>query len=238
MSNTLPYDFGERDPTPPSPLRLLGETRALLEWPRALRPLPVRDLPRGDGHPVLVVPGFGASDRHTAPLRRALTALGYRAEGWGHDTNLGMRRAIGEALDARIRALHADHGPVSLIGWSLGGVFARELARGRADCVRRVITLGSPITHHPDANNMNRLFRLANPNQPTEVDWERFMRREVPPPVPCTAVYTRQDGIVAWRCTLELPAPNTENVEVRGAHMGLVVNPEVLRVIAERLVRA
>ena len=101
--------------------------------------------------------------------------------------------------------------------------------------MRRVITLGSPITHHPQATNMERIFRMANPKYSGEIDWAAFTRREAAPPVPCTAVYSPSAGIVAARCCRELPGPNTENVAVRGSHMAMVANPHVLRVVAERL---
>ncbi|MEQ9011936.1 alpha/beta fold hydrolase [Algiphilus sp.] len=235
--SVIPEDIATRNPAPPSKRLLLAELRALAEWPRAVVWLPTRHLPRGDGHPVMVLPGFGASDRATAPLRRALRRLDYRVEGWGQGRNLGMRREIGQALSARIEALHDAHGAVSLIGWSLGGVFARELARSQPQRIRRVITLGSPISHHPKANNMERLFQLANPRHNGEVDWDAFTRRETPPPVACTAIYTESDGVVAARCCRELPAPHTENVRVRGSHMGLPANPAVLEVIATRLMQ-
>ena len=237
MSRVWPDDLGSRDPAPPSRRLLLGELSALVEWPRGLLRMPTRGLPRGDGHPVMVIPGFGADDHATWPLRRALARLGYDVHGWEQGRNLGMRRAIGRALDDRIRELAETGGPVSLIGWSLGGVFARELARGRPDAVRRVITLGSPIGHHPHANNMERLFRLANPRHTGEIDWDGFTRREVAPPVPCVALYSPRDGIVAARCYQERPGPNTENVAVDGSHMALVANRRVLRAIAERLSR-
>lgn len=234
--SVIPEDIGTRNPEPPSKRLLLAELRALAEWPRGLVWLPTRRLPRGDGHAVMVIPGFGASDRATAPLRRALQRLGYDVEGWGQGRNLGMRREIGQALHERIGALHERSGPVSLIGWSLGGVFAREMARSSPERVRRVITLGSPISHHPKANNMERLFQLANPRHSSgEVDWDAFTRREAPPPVACTAIYTDTDGVVAARCCRELPARHTENVRVRGSHIGLPANPAVLEVIATRL---
>lgn len=235
MSRVLPENLSARDGSPPPVKLLLGELRALAEWPRGLLHLPTGGLPRGDGHAVIVLPGFGADDRATRPLRRALERLGYAVEGWGQGRNLGMRRAVGEMLDARIETLAERIGRVSLVGWSLGGVFARELARGRPDAVRRVITLGSPITHHPQATNMERIFRMANPKYSGEIDWAAFTRREAAPPVPCTAVYSPSDGIVAARCCRELPGPNTENVAVRGSHMAMVANPHVLRVVAERL---
>jgi pimeloyl-ACP methyl ester carboxylesterase len=230
-------DFEAPDIRAPSAHLLALELRVLAEMPWfMLRALRTGGLPRGDGHPVLVIPGFGASDLATLPLRRALRRLGYAAEGWGQGLNLGMRPALKSALAQRLLKLHSEHqAPVSLIGWSLGGVFAREMARHQPQLVRRVFTLGSPITGRPDANNMLALFRLANRGKAVNLDWDGFRKRCTAPPVPCTAIYSRTDGIVAWRCCMELPAPNTECVEVRGSHFGLVVNGQVLRVIAQKL---
>ena len=223
----------------PSARLLLLEARAAHEL--ALAPLRLRglhrQLPAGDGHAVLVVPGFGAGDAATRPLRRVLDALGYAAQGWNLGVNLGMRPTIKNALNARLQQLYERHGAVSLIGWSLGGVFVRELARHQPQRVRRLFTLGSPINLRPDANNMMALFRLMNAGRPVNLDLDGFRRRIAPPPVPCTAIYTREDGIVAWPCCLEPEAAHTENVEVRGSHMGLPYNPAVIRAIAERLAR-
>lgn len=228
----------DRDPRPPSRWLLLAEVRVVWERLRFLldRRLP-RGLPHGEGRAVMVIPGIGCSDRSTRALRRRLRRLGYHAVGWGQGRNLGMRRAIGEALATRLRELAAAYGPVSLVGWSLGGVFARELARQQPQRVRRVITLGSPISGHPHANSLMPLLRRTQPAMARPVDWAAFAAREQAPPVPCTAIYTRSDGVIAWRGSRELPAAHTENVEVRGSHMGLVCNPQVLAVIAERLAR-
>lgn len=224
------------DATPPSPFLLLMEGRAVAEYWTMLLSWPLlHRLPRGDGHGVMVLPGFGGSDLSTRPLRRALRRLGYDAHGWGQGRNLGMRRSVRAGLSHRFEEL-AGRGPVSLIGWSLGGIYAREMARNSPKLVRRVITLGSPFNHHPRANNADRLYRWINGGD-TGIDWEGFQRRRVPPPVPCTAIYTRSDGIVHWRCSIEDEAPNTENVEVRGSHTGLGYNVQVLRVIADRLAR-
>lgn len=219
-------------------LRLLAmETRALFEAADfLLRGSKTRKLPRGDGHPVMIVPGFGISDRATAPMRAALERLGYATHGWGCGTNYGMRTKVKNALALRLEQLHERYEtPVSLIGWSLGGVFVREMARHQSALVRRVITLGSPINGNPDANNMVTLFKIANRGKPVKTDVEGFLKRKIPPPVPCTAIYTRSDGIVAWPCSIEEKAPFTDNVEVHGSHLGMVFNREVLRVIAERL---
>ena len=100
-----------------------------------------------------------------------------------------------------------------------------------------MFTLGSPINGHPAANNVMGIFKLMNRGKPVNLDWDGFQKRRNPPPVPCTAVYTKTDGVVAWRCAMEESAPNTENVEVPGSHMGLGANPQVLRVLAERLAK-
>ena len=219
------------------PLHLLAlETRALAALPLfAWHTLRLSGLPRNEGRAAMIVPGFGAGDRETWPLRRALRQLGTNAYGWARGRNLGMRSGMKQQLAQRLQELHERHGPVTLIGWSLGGVFAREMARHTPQWVRRVITLGSPINGHPSANNIDPLFRLVNRGQPAKLDLEGFMRRRIAPPVPCTALYSKSDGIVAWPCCLEEPAPNTENIEVGGSHFGLIVNANVLRVIAERL---
>ncbi|HUS23358.1 MAG TPA: alpha/beta fold hydrolase [Candidatus Binatia bacterium] len=230
----------EVDVRAPSPLLLIAETRAYAEYLRflAVRAKLLRELPRGDGHAVLVIPGFGTRDHSTRPLREMLRALGYDARGWGQGRNLGMRGGIRDALRTLIRQLHEREGrKVSLVGWSLGGVFARELARAAPECVRRVFTLGSPFNGHPNANNVYALWKIMNRGAAAKLDWDGFQRRRTPPPVPCTAIHSKNDGIVAWRCSVEEQAPNTENVEVRGSHFGLGYNPEVIRVIADRLAR-
>ncbi|HEX4872318.1 MAG TPA: alpha/beta fold hydrolase [Nevskiaceae bacterium] len=223
-------------PAPPLSL-LLKEGRVPLERLRFHLKVDglLEALPRGDGHPVLVIPGFGASDRTVSPLVRALRRLGYDAQSWGLGRNLGLRGSLRERLRARLDALHAGGGAVSLVGWSLGGVFARELARAQPEKVRRVFTLGSPFNGRPEANNLHTIFQWVNRGSRRPADLEGFLRRRVTPPVPCTAIHTREDGIVAWRCSLEPEGRWGENLEVRGSHLGLICNLEVLQLIAERL---
>lgn len=225
---------------PPSKLLLMLEGRAFLEYAALhLGAVWQKQPPRGDGHPVLVIPGFGASDASTLPLRRILQRLGYAAEGWGQGRNVGMNSKLKQALASRLEQLHAEHAAkVSLIGWSLGGVYVREMARSAPQYVRRVITLGSPINVHPDANNLMGLFKLINRGKPMKTDLEGFQRRITPPPVPCTAIYSRSDGIVAWRSCMEDAAPGIENVEVAGSHLGLAYNRQAIRAVAEALARA
>jgi pimeloyl-ACP methyl ester carboxylesterase len=162
--------------------------------------------PRGDGHPVLVLPGLGGTDASTAPLRWFLGRLGYRAVGWGLGRNEGFGRHVVDGLD-ELLAAHAVGGPVSVIGWSLGGVHAVQLARRRPDAVRSIITLGSPLG-----------------------------RRHVPPAdIPATSVYSRTDAIVPWSMSILPAGRRREAVEVRGSHIGLGHNPAVAVVVADRL---
>jgi pimeloyl-ACP methyl ester carboxylesterase len=224
---------------PPSKLFLLMESRAMLEYGHLLLTRSkLKQLPRGDGHPVLFVPGFGATDNSMRAMLKVFSQLGYATYGWGLGRNVGMNRRIKDGLGRRLEELFTRHGQkVTLIGWSLGGVYVREMARAAPQLVRRVITLGSPINGHPEANNVSALFHFVNRNKKINLDWEGFQKRRIPPPVPCTAISSKTDGIVAWRCSQEEPAPNTENIEVFSSHFGLAVNPKVLRIVAERLAR-
>lgn len=228
-----------QDLAPPSKLLLLMESRILAERARLAWQSKrlLRELPAGHQQPLMIIPGFGCRDELLAAPRRLLHELGYRPYGWEQGRNLGMRSGLKQALAARLDALAQQHGqPVLLVGWSLGGVFAREIARHQSALVRRVITLGSPINGHPNANNMVLLFQLANGGgKLSQAELDGFARRIVAPPVPCTAIYTRQDGVVAWRASQEDPAPHCENLEVTGSHFGLPFNPQVLRIICERL---
>jgi pimeloyl-ACP methyl ester carboxylesterase len=163
-------------------------------------------LARGDGHPVLVLPGLGGSDTSTAPLRWFLGQLGYRSFGWGLGENRGFGRHVTDGLD-ELLAANRERGPVSVVGWSLGGLHAVDLARRRPDAVRSLITLGSPLAGH----------------------------RRAPAEVPMTSIYSRTDAIVAWRSSMLPAGVRRENVEVRGSHLGLGHNPAVIVVVADRL---
>ncbi len=218
--------------TPPW-LHLAGESRAIVEWLRKPNPAAASSWPRGDGAPVLVIPGFGQSDDSTRPLRDMLKAQGYAPHGWQQGRNMGLKSGMTGALLKSIEQLHDAHQrPVALIGWSLGGVIARELARKQPDRIAHVITLGSPLAGG-QATTLDTLFSLINRSKGPKAGHDPL--RYQPPPVPCTAIYTRSDGIVNWRASCEPQAENTENIEVRGSHMGLGVNPQVWRAICHRL---
>ena len=194
----------------------------------------MRKLPRGDGHPVLVFPGMGANDATTVPLRHLLQELGYATHAWGQGLNFGPRPGVLERSADDIRALVDKHGQtVSLIGWSLGGIYARELAKLHPDLARCVITLGTPFTGHPKATNAWRIYELLSGNKVGNGDVMEQIRGA--PPVPTTSIYSRSDGIVSWRCSLNEPSPLAENIEVPASHVGLGMNPLALYAVADRL---
>ena len=193
--------------------------------------------PRGDGHTVLVLPGFLADDRTTLVLRTYLNRLGYNAKGWGLGRNLGPTAEILEGMEDRLAALAQSSGmAVSLIGWSMGGMFARGLARDHADSIRQIITLGSPFRSDvPIGSHATRSFeRLAHLHVPhTELPPAETDRS--PLDVPVTAVFSKGDGIVAWQSCVQDDGPERESVEVIGSHCGLGHNAAALWVIADRL---
>ena len=226
---------------PPSILLALTEfPRAVAEWASLPLASPLlATAPRGDGHPVLVLPGFATTDSSTRVLRKFLKRLGYDAHTWDLGRNLG-HKAIGregEKLIARLRAIHETTGQkVSLVGWSLGGVMARLVAHKAPDAVRQVITLGSPFAGSPKSSTVWRAYEWLTGDR---VDDARIVRQlddhAAPPPVPSTAIWSRADGIVAWQTCKERASATTDNIEVRGSHCGLGVNPSVLYAVADRL---
>ena len=222
---------------PPSRTLLFLEGRALWELGAFVGSLPLlHAAPRGDGHPVLVLPGLIASDVSTRPLRGFLKGRGYAAHGWGLGRNLGPREGVEDGMRNLLLELHQLHGrKVSLIGWSLGGVFARELAKQEPHAVRQVITLGSPFAGDPRATNAWRVFEWASGQKVPERGSGRIDRLREPPPVPTTAIYSRDDGICAWQACREVAGPMTDNIEIVGSHCGLGHNPAAVYAIAERL---
>jgi pimeloyl-ACP methyl ester carboxylesterase len=222
----------------PSRLVLALESRALAELSAFYMSAPLLGLGRrGDGHPALVLPGFGTSDRTTAPLRTALRRVGYQAHGWRLGSNLGSNSETVERTAAHLRMLFERSGQqVSIIGHSAGGMLGRELARRAPEVVRQVITVGSPFRfRRGDRSNMSAIAELIR--DPNARPLSRRPREELRPPlpVPTTAIYSRTDGIVDWRSCIEAVGDRRENVEVRSSHAGLLHHPSVLVVILDRL---
>ncbi|WP_179405628.1 alpha/beta hydrolase [Burkholderia guangdongensis] len=223
-------------PRPPSLSLMALEARAFLELQAFFVAYPLLRLaPRGDGHPVLVLPGLAAGDISTRPLRTYLNAQGYTAHGWKQGQNRGLRPGVEESLHARLKEL-ADRyqRKVSVIGWSLGGIYARDLAHAHPDLVRQVITLGSPFAGSPRATNAWRLYEYLS-GRTVDQELPRRLEMRHPPPVPATSIYSRTDGVVAWETCLEEAGSMTENIEVEGSHCGLGHHPAVVYAIADRL---
>ncbi len=219
----------------PGAMLLALEGRAPWELGAALAAFPLlRCMPHGDGHAVIVFPGLAAPDMSTLPLRLFLSATGYRAYGWELRFNFGPRAGVIEASLEHVRKVRRSTGrKVSLIGWSLGGVFAREIAKLAPDDVRCVITLGSPFTGHPRANNVWRLYEFASGHKLDDPDQLASVREA--PSVPTTSVFSRTDGIVAWPCCLQQRGSRAESIEVSASHIGMGMNPVTWYAVADRL---
>jgi hypothetical protein len=223
---------------PPSRLLLAMESLGMME--RGIFSVGAQRLiPRcaNEGSPVLVLPGFTASDQSTRPLRRLLRSKGYPVHGWGLGTNVGPHAHVVEGMERRLTELYDRYrAQVSIVGWSLGGIYARELARSRPAHVRLVLTLGSPYRFRTgDRGHTSELYDAVAPQH------EPFPGRRLPeedrPPltVPATSIYSRTDGIVRWQACVEPVGPLRENVEVVGTHNGLGFNVAALYVVADRI---
>ena len=204
----------------------------------------MRRLPKGDGHPVIVFPGFGGSDFSTRPMRRLLDDLGYSTYGWGLGRNLLFDQKRERQMRNLLSNVHKiEARKATLIGWSLGGVFAREIAKLDPQRVRSVITMGSPISGVAAHSNAGDLFQALN-GDPSDSKRNRFGKLNQPPPVPTTSIYSKTDGIVAWEGSVQHKhdtvnsKSQTENIEVPASHLGLGVNPLVMLVLADRLAQA
>jgi pimeloyl-ACP methyl ester carboxylesterase len=219
---------------------ILAEARSLFELNSSLllSPLLLR-APKGDGHPVLALPGFLASDLSMAPMRRYLKELGYDTHAWEMGRNLGGISSLRGALRDLLKRIYETTGrKVSIVGWSLGGVYARDLSLQLPDMVRQVITLGSPFANDVRATNATRLYEaLSGEGVNDNPEIREAIAGDLP--VPATSIYSRTDGIVNWRTCLLRPSDTAENIEVHlASHVGLGVNPATLWAVADRLAQA
>lgn len=196
--------------------------------------------PKGDGHPVMVIPGLGGSDGSTHYIRTYLTSIGYNCQSWGLGRNLGPRDGIEKLmsdLSTRLQDMHnmANGDKVSVIGWSLGGIYSRELAKQHPDIVRQVITLGSPFKCIDEGTNAGKVYEiLSKDTNYKNPDLVRKISEK--PPVPFTSIYSKTDGVVNWQCSIEEEDHNSQNIEVpMASHMGLGFNPIAMYLVAERL---
>lgn len=222
----------------------LLEGRALLEIATLPYFLPLLQAsPRGDGHPVLLVPGFTATDATMNGLRVFLRSRGYSVEHWGFGQNTGFKLKFSQALEQKVRHMHHRHKKkVSLVGWSLGGVYAYYAAHSAPECVRTVISLGSPLRFTEGDVKVPMLVQalyryFAHPMGPVaHLANVRAKVLKSPPPVPSTCVYSDTDGVVTpGNARIESTDAEHENIWVPGSHCGLGFNAAVMWIVADRL---
>lgn len=209
--------------------------RALVEWLRALFFMAFYRFPHHGNHrPVMVVPGFLGTDFSTGMLRRFLQKMGFTVYGWNLGQNLGNLKDI-DKLVQRLEDIHAKHQhKVILIGWSLGGIYVREIAKKRPEQVAQLFTLGSPFGVPEAPNHAVWIYNLFSDFKKIDADF----RAQVPSPapVPSTALYSYQDGIVPWQACRELQEDELhQNVLVKSSHIGFVRNQAVFQILAERI---
>lgn len=192
----------------------------------------------GDGHPVLVLPGLAASDSSTFALRQFLQLRGWRPYKWHLGRNVGPTAAVRAELPVAVqRIARRNRSKVSIIGWSLGGIYARELAHRFPDSVRQVITLASPYRlQNPSQSRADSIYaKYRHLHAEDEEQTTTTGRSAYPLPVPATSIYSREDGIVAWQHCVEPPRPTSENIRVRSGHLSIGFDPYVFYTIADRL---
>ncbi len=231
---TTPVPDAPSEITPPSRLQSFGEVRAAREMLRiALRTLSLTRSPRGDGGPLVVVPGYGATDASMAPLRSFLTRMGHdvRPAGMGriNDDVDGQRIRFGEI----VADMYADTGrPVNLVGWSLGGILCREAARDFPESVDRIVTFGTPVEGGPGYTSMSARYSDETIQMIQHMIEQRNL---VPLTTPVTAIWSERDGIVAPDACIDRRSPDVEHVKVTSTHLGMGLDPDVWAVIADRV---
>ena len=216
-----------------------GELAGLLELPRLLLRAPsLARAPRGNGEPVMVLPGFATGDAATSVLRGYLSLLGYDVRPWGLGRNGGDVPALLPRLVAGVGALARETGhPVRLVGWSLGGYLAREVSRDVPGDVDRVVTLGAPVVGGPKYTLAARAYRRRGVDMDA-IEAAVDAREAVPLTRPVSAIYSRKDGVVAWQACVDERNDCVDHVEVSSTHLGLAFSPQVFLVVAERLAAA
>jgi pimeloyl-ACP methyl ester carboxylesterase len=234
--NTTSHASSVSELAPPLSLLALEPLRALFDY--CASRIGCEPLPVGDGHPVIVYPGLAGGALSTAHLRRFLSDCGFTVHDWEGGVNTGPSGILDDwlaSLEHRVRQLRRVHGrKASLVGWSLGGVYAREIAKRCPECVRQVITLGTPFGSLAGGNHAGTVYKLLN-RDPSQLTPEFSAQLRECPPVPTTSIFSKTDGIVSWRGCIEKRSESSESVEVSASHLGMGTHPQVLRIVANRL---
>ena len=220
----------------PSLMALAGESLTPFELTRLVAASPsLARQTRGRGEPVLVLPGLGASNSSTALLRNYLTWLGYNVQGWTLGRNRGNVAEMLPWVVDQLRVLHARTGSkVHAIGWSLGGILAREAAREYPETVHQVVTLGSPVVGGPKYTSMGAMY-TRNGGNLDDIEAAIAARESTPITVPVTSIYSKRDGIGGWQASIDRHSSDIEHIEVRATHLGLGISPEVFKILARKL---
>ncbi len=216
---------------------LMLESRAVFGLTGFVLAYPLlKTTPKGDGHPVLVLPGLMASDFSTGPLRYFLKDRNLSPHRWRLGTNMGNTHDV-EKVKNRVLELHERYGQkVSIVGWSLGGVYARAIAHDIPEHIRMVITLASPYKGLMEPSHAKWFYQLVKGKDADEIDPHLLEKLKQSPPVPFTSIYSKLDGVVSWRhCIEDEHNEQTENVEVYASHFGMGLNPSVMACLADRL---
>ena len=223
----------------PSLMAIAGESLTPFEFTRlaAASPALARQA-RGRGEPVIVLPGLGASNRSTILLRSYLSWLGYSVQGWKLGGNGGNVRWMLPQVADQVRQVHAQSGcKVNIVGWSLGGVIAREVARDYPELVHQVVTMGSPLVGGPKYTTLGGLYERRGEDL-DEIEATIAARESKPISVPVTSIYSKRDGIVGWQASIDRHTPQAEHFEVRATHFGLGISPDVFKILARKLAQA
>jgi pimeloyl-ACP methyl ester carboxylesterase len=222
----------------PSLFDILREVRAPFEFASvALHVHALRQAPRGNGRAVLLVPGYLADDHSMRPLGAYLKYLNYDVYYTELGRNMGKVNADMMRLGDRVESVSQSVGgeKVTLIGWSLGGVLTREVARLFPDVVQEVLTLGTPIVGGPKFTSVGKRYAKRNNIDLDEFELDVHQRNSIGLTQPVTSIYSKSDGVVAWQASVDIYNHQATNIEVNGSHIGLGVNPKVWLTIADVL---
>jgi pimeloyl-ACP methyl ester carboxylesterase len=220
-------------------MAIAGESLTPFEFTRLVAASPTLALQaRGSGEPVMVLPGLGASNTSTVLLRSYLSWLGYSVQGWTLGRNRGnVQKLLPQVVD-QVRQTHAQSGSkVNIVGWSLGGVLAREVARDYPETVRQVVTMGTPVVGGPKYTSLGGLFERRGRDL-DEIEATIAARESTPISVPVTSIYSKRDGIVGWQASIDRHTAQVEHIEVRATHLGLGISPDVFKILARKLAQA